>query len=474
MSNTTSVPNITFGATGFIAPAESAILTGVQTDVNAAFGGNLNPAPNTPQGQYAASTTAMVGNGYTQQVTLFNSVDPAYAFGRMQDAIGRIYFMTRIAAASTTLQVACGGQGGVAIRLGALIKDPSGNLYAATSGGTIGTNGTVTLSFACTTAGPIAVPASVSLAQTVPQWDSVTLVSGSVGQDVESRAAFEARRQQSVAANGQGYNSAIRGAVLALANVTDAYVIDNSTSSPVTTGGVTIAANSIYVCVAGGDAQTICNTIWTKKPPGCGMAGNTTETVYDSSSGYSTPYPSYQITFQTPTNAAICMNVTIANSAQVPSNGAALIQAAVQSAFLGEDGGLRARIGSIIYASRYYAGIASLGTWAQIVNVQIGCVLLSPAASFTASIAGTTLTVSAVASGTLAVGQFLYGTGVASGTVITALGSGSGGTGTYTVAVSQTVASEAMTSVAAIQNDLTMQIDWLPTLASADINVILQ
>jgi hypothetical protein len=63
---------------------------------------------------------------------------------------------------------------------------------------------------------------------------------------------------------------------------------------------------------------------------------------------------------------------------------------------------------------------------------------------FTGSIATTTLTVTAVAQGSLRVGQTLYGTGIAAGTVITALGSGLGYTGTYIVNNSQTIASEAM------------------------------
>ena len=67
--------------------------------------------------------------------------------------------------------------------------------------------------------------------------------------------------------------------------------------------------------------------------------------------------------------------------------------------------------------------------------------------SFTASISGTTMTVTAVGSGTIAVGQVITGTGVTAGTVITALGTGSGGTGTYTVSVSQTVASTTITIV---------------------------
>ena len=64
----------------------------------------------------------------------------------------------------------------------------------------------------------------------------------------------------------------------------------------------------------------------------------------------------------------------------------------------------------------------------------------------TGSISGTTLTVTAVTSGSLAVGRPVTGTGIAAGTRITALGTGTGGVGTYTVSSSQTVASTAVTA----------------------------
>ena len=57
-----------------------------------------------------------------------------------------------------------------------------------------------------------------------------------------------------------------------------------------------------------------------------------------------------------------------------------------------------------------------------------------------------TLTVSAVASGTLSIGQALTGTGVTAGTQITGLGTGTGLTGTYIVSPTQTVASETLTA----------------------------
>lgn len=60
---------------------------------------------------------------------------------------------------------------------------------------------------------------------------------------------------------------------------------------------------------------------------------------------------------------------------------------------------------------------------------------------FTGSIANGTMTVSSVAFGTIGAGAILFGSGVIVGTVITGIGSGTGGTGTYTVSPAQMTAS---------------------------------
>ena len=70
------------------------------------------------------------------------------------------------------------------------------------------------------------------------------------------------------------------------------------------------------------------------------------------------------------------------------------------------------------------------------------------AAQFIGSTSTTTLTVTSMKSGTLAVGQQLFGVGVTPETVITALGSGTGGVGTYTINLSQTVASQTLNTAA--------------------------
>lgn len=71
---------------------------------------------------------------------------------------------------------------------------------------------------------------------------------------------------------------------------------------------------------------------------------------------------------------------------------------------------------------------------------------LPASGAVTGSISGTTLTVTADASGAVvAVGSTITGTGVSANTHVTALGTGTGGTGTYTVDVSQTVGSGTLT-----------------------------
>jgi hypothetical protein len=167
------------------------------------------------------------------------------------------------------------------------------------------------------------------------------------------------------------------------------------------------------------------------------------------------------VSFQTAIAAETYFYVQIVSSSAVPSNGASLIDTAITNAFTGADGGTRARIGSTIYASRYYSGIAAIGAWAQIISIQIGLA----GANFTGAISGTALTVSGV-TGTVAIGQLLVGNGITPGTIIQ---SGSGTS--WVVNNSQTVASEAMTGVT-LSTSVTYNINQVPVLANNNIIVV--
>lgn len=67
-------------------------------------------------------------------------------------------------------------------------------------------------------------------------------------------------------------------------------------------------------------------------------------------------------------------------------------------------------------------------------------------AQVTGAIAGTVLTVTAVASGALAIGQIIKGTGIIPGTRIVSFGTGEGDTGTYNISETQTAASTSVTA----------------------------
>ncbi|HEY1441398.1 MAG TPA: baseplate J/gp47 family protein [Mycobacterium sp.] len=476
MSGTTSVPSPTWTAEGLLLPTEAQILAGVQADINAALGGGVNPALETPQGQLASSETAILADTNDQFLFLVQQFDPAYSSGRYQDALGRIYFLSRNPALPTTVTALCTGLVGAIIPAGSLARAIDGNMYQSLAAGTFGVGGTVSIEFQCTVNGPITCPAGAlsQIYQSVSGWDSITNpADGVVGNNVETRTAFEHRRQQTIAANSVSLVASVQGAVLEVDNVLDAYTTENFTGNPVVLDGVTLPAHSLYVCAAGGAPQDIGEAIWSKKSLGCAMAGNTTVTVTDSNSGYTPPAPTYQITYQTAVPQTFVMQVNLVKSPLVPANAGTLIANAVLAAWAGLDGGPRMRIGATVYASRFYAPVALLGPWAQIIEIQVGS-SAHPTASFTASIATNQLTVSAIASGVIAVGTVVQGVSVPDGTVVTALGTGTGGTGTYTLSVTAlTVASEAMYGVTPSGDFETVGIAHVPVISAANVLLVL-
>jgi hypothetical protein len=476
MTITTAVPSPSFGANGFTAPAEADILSGRQSDINSAFGGNLNPGLTTPQGQLAQSDAAIIGNVNDTFLMMANMFDPAYSTGRYQDGLGRIYFISRQPALPTTVTVTCTGLPGVVIPVNAKAVDASGNIYLCTTQGTIPAGGSIDLIFQNVATGPIPCPAGTltGIYQAIPGWDTVNNASdGVLGRNVETRAQFEARRYAAVANNSVGSPAAVLGAVLTVPNVVDAYVVDNPSNDAVVLQNVTLAPNSIYVAAVGGASADVAKAIWSKKSPGCSYNGNTTVTVQDTNPLYNPPYPTYSVTYEVPADLQIIASVVINSSPQVPINYQSLIQAAMAQAAVGLDNGPRLRIATKVLASRFYAPIAALGSWAQILSISLGSIN-SATATCTASISGATMTVSAMGLGTLAVGQTLGDAGgvIAVGTTILAQVSGTpGGVGVYTVSVSQSVLSQLVLAVSPAANEVLVNLNQFPVISAANVTV---
>ena len=112
--------------------------------------------------------------------------------------------------------------------------------------------------------------------------------------------------------------------------------------------------------------------------------------------------------------------------------------------------------GKVVVGSQLYGIGVAIGTvitsgsgyvWKinQSQNISQTTLYADPAcAIFTGSISTTTLTVTAVSYGSIAIGTTIIGAGIPVGAIITALGTGTGGTGTYTINYSLTVSSETI------------------------------
>ena len=365
-----TVPKIRFTDAGVSIPEEPQILDGVLAEIDVAFGGGLNKSLSSPQGQLAQSLTAIIGDKNTQILEVSNQIDPARNSGRWQDAIGRIYFMERIAGRGTIVQATCYGMANSLIPAGSLAQDANGYIYASTADAVIGENGSVTVQFQNRTHGPIACPAHslTRIYLAVTGWEA-----GVLGAHVESRYDFEQRRQNSVAIASTSMVASVRSAVWAVAGVNDVYVAENDTSAPIKLGetNYTIPAHCLYVCVSGGTDADIAHAIQSRKSAGCNTTGNTSYSI-EMREGYAPPYPSYTYRWQRPTPTPIYFDMQLVRDSRLPADITPLIKAAIAAAFAGRDGKQRAQIGANIYAGRYYAAVQDVHDAVQIRALTIG------------------------------------------------------------------------------------------------------
>lgn len=472
---TTFVPRPTFGDKGFVAPAETEIRDGRFADINAAFGGNLDPDPASPQGQLATSEAAIIGDCNNLFLLFANLVDPARSSGKMQDGIGRIYFIERIPASATVATCVCVGKVGVVIPAGSRVQDDEGNTYVSLHAATIGAAGQVDVSFANQVSGPIACPAGAitTIVDGVSGWDTVAnTFDGVIGRDVESPADFEYRRALSVAKNSLGSLPSLRGTVWSVPDVVDVYVAENTARVATSVKGVLLNPNSLYVAVKGGANDAVAKAIWSKKSPGCGYTGNTSVVVSDDVS-YEPPYPTYNVLFQRPTDLPIYVDVLIEGGALVPANADSTIKTAVTNAFSGTEGADRNRIGVDYLASRLYAPVIASGSWVKVRSILLASPNVPDGVGI-ATIAGTTLSVSTVMAGVFGAGQVVFceADGFVAGTrIIDQISGTPGGVGAYTVSAAQTVSPTNFKSAAPTRFEIPVNIDQWPVTSAALVSV---
>jgi hypothetical protein len=376
----TNVPLPTFTPTGLVTASEQDVLNGVLADYVAAFavsGMTLSPELTTPQGQLASSQSFMVAAFQALLKQMIANVDPMTSDGVFQDALGRIYFLTRQAATFATVQATVTGTPGATLPAGSQAQSGDGSIWATTGDVVYNGSSIATANFQALVSGsvPTAAINDLRIYQTVPNWQAVSNSAPSVpGQDVENRVEFETRRAASVSIGGEGTAESVRAAIANVTGVSDLYVYNNGTDSPVTYGTTSypIPAHSVAIVVTGGQDVDIANAIQSKLDCGCGMAPSaglgtaTTYTIQDTVN-YSAPYPTYIYRWVRPLSKQVYITVNVANISTLPSNYITQVQTAVAAAFANgfTDGANimipRARIGGQIIATEFSAPILALG-----------------------------------------------------------------------------------------------------------------
>lgn len=490
---TTNVPPIVWLNGMPVVPTEQQILDGRKADFTGAYGTGLNVAPTTPQGQVIASDTAIIGDANGQIALVASQVDPDQAEGAFQDAIGAIYFIERIAASGSVKTVTCIGAVNTLIPPGAFIQDPSGFFWAATGEIEIGPSGSEDGTFQCTTTGPIAWPGNTpaTIITQVNGWDQAVSPSAAAqGRNVESRAAFENRRRQSVAINSHGTTQTILGNVLAIEGVLSAFVIDNPSSGSITVGSTsfTVVAHSILVSVFGGAAADIAEAIWTGKDGGCNYNGGTSAVVTDDSYPIGSR-PTYTVTWETAAPTPVYFLVTLQNNSSLPADIVAQVQAAVLATFNGTDeaGSVPAGIALTISGSRYSTQINLISPAVNIENIEVALqvavtgesvgtgngatVTFTHTAAHLSVVPGTAIITAGSVVATDDGNGHLTGTGITAGTINYATGAVSI---TYSAAPPNTTPiTMAYSHALPTTGIVTMGVDQMPTLVADSVVVVL-
>ena len=375
---------LTYSETGITAEETSVIRANIAQEWKNAFADptlpELDTNAETPAGQLIDGETALASEKDNELIFLSNQFNPKNAVGAWQDALGAIYFISRKIALPTYVTCQAEGAYGTVIPYGAIVQDTNGYTFMNTAPATINASGQATLIVRCTEMGAVEVTSGsvTKIVTTVPGWDRVTnAAAGVTGRDVESQAAFESRRVQSVAKNAHGSVASVFGAIADINDVTALLILENTTNVDKTEKGVTIAGHSVYISVYGGADNEIAKAIYNKIDAGCGTNGNTMVSYNPVSDDATQPDMLYSYYIERPTAVSTGIVVTIADEQTTTLTNA--IKEAVVNNFNGNSGYRRVKMGDTLYASRFYADVIKAGV-TKLERIQIKYPLSATAA----------------------------------------------------------------------------------------------
>lgn len=273
---------------GLSVDTQAEIQATIEADQRAEISDSLDQSTSAPLGQLNRLLARAFRKVQETASALYNAIDPDAASGDALFRLGAITGTIREPATASRVTVVCDLDAGT-YAIGALIAYPAGrpsdtfaNVEEITSVG-----GATNVIFEATATGPIQASANtLTISASVAGWNAITShPDATLGQDIETEAAFRQRRNAEVTAPG---SSSVDGIAADLTQnipeIVTVAITENDTDAEV--DGV--PAHGIEVVVYGPDPatadddQAVAEQIQASKAAGIATAGTTSRTVYDS------------------------------------------------------------------------------------------------------------------------------------------------------------------------------------------------
>lgn len=324
------------------------LLTDIVSDFEAAqraaFGAGFDNAADTAAGQLNGIFGSSLAELWEILEECWHGSDPDAAAGYLLTALSALTGTARRGATASTVPLVLNLDAGATVAAGALVahEDRPDIVFSidadVTNGG--GSAADVPASATCTATGPTVALAGTLTVIVNPAtgWNSVTNPGDAVlGRNVDSDAVLRQRREAQLALRGGSTVAAIRADLLALTEVQDAFVIENTTDTTVDT----LPPHSFEAVVDDGDTPAVdddelAQVIWDSKPAGIATAGGLTGTATDETGA------DQLVNFSRVTRKPVYISITVEANDDYPIDGDAQVKAALvlygtQNYGLGDD-----------------------------------------------------------------------------------------------------------------------------------------
>lgn len=322
---------MTWGITsaGFNKKRLEDILPEIDISLKTALGNDLNLLPTSIVGQFRAIFAEREALLWELMEAVYTSAFPDTSEGVSLDNSVAYLGMVRKPATYSMVTIRVYGSNGTSIPTGFVVSSGvNTDTFTTTQSGTIA-GGYVDLLASCSVAGAISAVAGTLTTINTPIFGATTctnLSDATIGQARETDAELRLRRIAQLSSPGNGTVDRIRESLLAIADVTRAFVIENIETVTDVDGR---PAKSFEAYVSGGTEAAIGEVLWETKPAGVQTWGTNTVAVTDSEGG------AQVVKFSRPVDKPVYLTITIIKNTNIlngplyPTGGDALVETAV-------------------------------------------------------------------------------------------------------------------------------------------------